>query len=97
MSFEALGQQAFLDTVRTLVGEEVPDHQPGARARRPTAPPSADGRDALARAGVQFLEALANLCTAAARSGADDVADAAAAGGGVAVKRGGDPGAEWSA
>jgi SNF2 family DNA or RNA helicase len=68
VNFEALGQRPFLDTVRTLIGEEVPE-PPARAAVAPTAPPSADGRDALARAGVQFLEALANLCTAAAGAG----------------------------
>jgi hypothetical protein len=67
VSFEALGQRAFLDTVRTLIGEEVaPAPIP---ARSASEGPSADGRDALARAGVQFLEALANLCCAAAQAG----------------------------
>jgi SNF2 family DNA or RNA helicase len=65
VSFEALGQRAFLDTVRTLIGEEVPPPAPTPRE----GPPAADGRDALARAGVQFLEALANLCSAAAQTG----------------------------
>jgi superfamily II DNA or RNA helicase len=70
VSFEALGQRAFLDTVRTLIGEEVPEAQ-ARSASEGTAPaaPSVDGRDALARAGVQFLEALANLCSAAAQAG----------------------------
>jgi SNF2 family DNA or RNA helicase len=67
VSFEALGQRAFLDTVRTLIGEEAPPPAPSA-SEGVTAPPP-DGRDALARAGVQFLEALANLCTAAAQAG----------------------------
>jgi superfamily II DNA or RNA helicase len=66
VSFEALGQRAFLDTVRTLIGEEAP--VPQARSDR-EAPPAPDGREALARAGVQFLEALANLCSAAAQAG----------------------------
>jgi superfamily II DNA or RNA helicase len=67
VSFEALGQRAFLDTVRTLIGEEVQPPAPSA-SEAATAPP-ADGHDALARAGVQFLEALANLCSAAAQTG----------------------------
>jgi superfamily II DNA or RNA helicase len=67
VSFEALGQRAFLDTVRTLIGEEAPPPAPSA-SEGITAPPP-DGRDALARAGVQFLEALASLCTAAAQAG----------------------------
>ncbi len=69
VSFEALGQRPFLDTVRTLIGEEVPE--PPARSASEEAPPAPppDGRDALVRAGVQFLEALANLCSAAAQAG----------------------------
>jgi superfamily II DNA or RNA helicase len=69
VSFEALGQRTFLDTVRTLIGEEAPPPTPSASEGKAPAPPSTDGRDALARAGVQFLEALANLCTAAAQAG----------------------------
>jgi superfamily II DNA or RNA helicase len=68
VSFEALGQQAFLDTVRTLIGEEAPPPARSASEAVQPAPPP-DGREALARAGVQFLEALANLCTAAAQAG----------------------------
>jgi len=69
VSFEALGQRAFLDTVRTLIGEE-PAPQARSASEGPPAPaPAADGRDALAQAGVQFLEALANLCSAAAQVG----------------------------
>jgi SNF2 family DNA or RNA helicase len=54
--FENLGQQAFLDSVRQLVAEEPP-----AETVPPEAPaePRADPRQALAQAGVQFLEALA--------------------------------------
>jgi SNF2 family DNA or RNA helicase len=68
VSLEALGQRAFLDTVRTLIGEEAPPPARSASEGPQPAPPP-DGRDALARAGVQFLEALANLCTAAAQAG----------------------------
>jgi hypothetical protein len=68
VSFEALGQRAFLDTVRALIGEEVPAPAPSASEGKPAAAPP-DGREALARAGVQFLEALANLCSAAAQAG----------------------------
>ena len=64
VSFEALGQRAFLDTVRTFIGEEVPTPAPSASEG-----PKPDSHDALARAGVQFLEALANLCAAAAQAG----------------------------
>jgi superfamily II DNA or RNA helicase len=55
VSFEALGQAGFLDAVRELVGEESP------RPLAPPAPPepSADARQALVQAGIQFLEALA--------------------------------------
>jgi SNF2 family DNA or RNA helicase len=69
VSFEALGQRAFLDTVRTMIGEEVPEIPTRSVSEAPTAPAAPDGRDALARAGVQFLEALANLCSAAAQAG----------------------------
>ncbi|HZT79708.1 MAG TPA: C-terminal helicase domain-containing protein, partial [Gemmataceae bacterium] len=55
VSFAALGQRAFLDTVRGLLAEE--------EARRPAPAvqlePAADPRQALVLAGVQFLEALA--------------------------------------
>jgi SNF2 family DNA or RNA helicase len=72
VSFEALGQRAFLDTVRGLIGEEAPPPARSAGEAPPAAPAAAgvDPRGALAQAGVQFLEALANLCTAAARAGA---------------------------
>jgi SNF2 family DNA or RNA helicase len=67
VSFEALGQRAFLDTVRGLIGEEpvreVPVPVPVPAAAGP------DARQVLAQAGVQFLEALANLCSAAAQAG----------------------------
>jgi hypothetical protein len=56
VSFEALGRAAFLDAVRDLVGEE---------AARPVAEPTAAPRQALVQAGVQFLEALAQLVAAA--------------------------------
>jgi hypothetical protein len=74
VSFEALGQRAFLDTVRTMIGEEVPPPTPPGgegptQARSASEGPIIDGREALARAGVQFLEALANLCGAAAQAG----------------------------
>ncbi len=56
--FETLGQQAFLETVRELVGETKQAEAPAALA------PSAsvnDPRQAVVQAGVQFLEALATL------------------------------------
>jgi hypothetical protein len=60
--FANLGQQAFLQTVRALVGEEE-----AAPAPTPTAAvPVADPRQALMQAGVQFLEALAALLAATA-------------------------------
>jgi superfamily II DNA/RNA helicase len=63
VSFEALGQRAFLETVRGLIGEPelpAPPREPETAEARPD--------DALARAGTQFLEALANLCEAAAQA-----------------------------
>ncbi|MBY0523938.1 MAG: DEAD/DEAH box helicase [Gemmataceae bacterium] len=58
VSFAALGRQAFLDTVREMVAEDV--------SQAPAPPPAApsqksvvDPRTALVQAGVQFLEALA--------------------------------------
>jgi superfamily II DNA or RNA helicase len=57
VSFEALGQQAFLDAVRELVGEEAP--RPPAPAEQPA--PAADPRQVLVQAGVQLLEALAEV------------------------------------
>jgi superfamily II DNA or RNA helicase len=65
VSFEALGQQAFMDTVRQLVAEEeVP----------PPAPPvpraaAADPRLAIVETGVRFLEALAGMFTASPAGG----------------------------
>jgi superfamily II DNA or RNA helicase len=53
--FDSLGHNAFLATVRTLVADEEPAPPPTA----PVAPPVEDARQALAQAGVQFLEALA--------------------------------------
>ncbi len=67
VSFEALGQRPFLETVRDLLGEDV--SEPDRGASEGTAPAPEDADAALARAGVQFLEALANLCEAAARAG----------------------------
>jgi SNF2 family DNA or RNA helicase len=58
VSFAALGQRGFLDSVRDLIAEApVP-------APAPTEPPAAPGpdpRQALVQAGVQFLEALAGM------------------------------------
>jgi len=56
--FDTLGQQAFLETVRELVGE-------GKSAEPPTTPAASeqgdDPRQAVIQAGVQLLEALAAL------------------------------------
>src|SRR5206468_8561039 len=52
VDFSALGRQAFMDTVRTLV-EAPPTPAP--------TPPSADPGQALVQAGVQLLEGLAAL------------------------------------
>jgi SNF2 family DNA or RNA helicase len=59
--FESLGQQAFLHTVRGLVGEETPE-QVATPVPAPLEP--ADGADVvqdLIQAGVRFLEALAGV------------------------------------
>jgi SNF2 family DNA or RNA helicase len=53
--FAALGQPAFLDTVRELIGEEEP------RVPAPAPAPADDPRQALLQAGVQLLEALAAI------------------------------------
>jgi superfamily II DNA or RNA helicase len=57
VSFEALGRQTFMDTVRELVSpdENLPPPPP-----EPTAP-AVDPHQALVQAGVQFLEALAQV------------------------------------
>lgn len=57
VSFEALGQRRFLETVRGLLGdEEVPRTAP-----EPEAEPVADPRLVLVQAGVEFLEKVATL------------------------------------
>jgi hypothetical protein len=57
--FATLGQQAFLETVRELVGEAKAAEAPASvPASGETA---ADPRQAVVQAGVQFLEALAAL------------------------------------
>jgi superfamily II DNA or RNA helicase len=64
--FGDLGQQAFLDTVRSLVNEEE-SHPPAASPENATSPPpptQEDPRQALARAGVLLLEALAGFLAA---------------------------------
>jgi superfamily II DNA/RNA helicase len=50
--FEAMGQQAFVQTVRELVSEES--------RPLPVVEPAPDPRQALVQAGIQFLEALAS-------------------------------------
>jgi hypothetical protein len=74
--FDTLGQQSFLETVRDLFGEEP------ARPAPPPAPVSAPGdataeaRQKLVQAGVQFLEALAAVFAAgAARAGGNGKED----------------------
>jgi superfamily II DNA or RNA helicase len=75
VSFEALGQRPFLDSVRDLIAEAPPAQPPWDRIPilsperqdwNPNlqAPPPASGpdpRQALVQAGVQFLEALAGM------------------------------------
>src|SRR5262249_47391695 len=61
VSFASLGQRAFLDTVRDLVSAEPP--RPEVPAMPPIPPAVVDLREALVRAGVQFLEALAAVLT----------------------------------
>jgi superfamily II DNA or RNA helicase len=53
--FADLGQRAFLDSVRALLGEEPAPPE----AESAVALPASDPRQALVQAGVQFLEALA--------------------------------------
>jgi hypothetical protein len=57
VSFEALGQRTFLDSVRDLITEGPPP--PPVPALPPPSGP--DPRQALVQAGVQFLEALAGM------------------------------------
>lgn len=56
--FATLGQQAFLQTVRELLGEAKPAETP---ASAPAGESVADPSQAVVRAGVQLLEALAAL------------------------------------
>src|SRR5205823_4898169 len=60
VEFQALGQQAFLDTMRRLTAEEEPL---AARPEQPSeaAPAAVDARQVLLEAGVQFLETVAGL------------------------------------
>jgi hypothetical protein len=64
--FESLGNQAFLDAVRGLVADETPPSTVTVAAPAAVIEPQADARQALVQAGVQFLEALAAVCTEAA-------------------------------
>jgi superfamily II DNA or RNA helicase len=57
--FATLGQQAFLETVRELVGEAKPAETPSSVAA--SGETATDPRQAVVQAGVQFLEALAAL------------------------------------
>jgi superfamily II DNA or RNA helicase len=57
----ALGQPAFLESVRALVGVEEDREQPPPPAPPAAVIPAADARQGLVQAGVQFLEALAAL------------------------------------
>jgi superfamily II DNA or RNA helicase len=63
--FDTLGQQAFLETVRELVGEAKPAETPSAPTVASSAPAN-DPRQAVVLAGVQLLEALAALVGASA-------------------------------
>jgi SNF2 family DNA or RNA helicase len=58
--FATLGQQAFLETVRQLTGEQPPDEAPTI-AVPAAAQPAHDPRQAVVQTGVQLLEALAAL------------------------------------
>jgi SNF2 family DNA or RNA helicase len=57
--FATLGQQAFLETVRDLVGEAKPAEAPASAAA--SGEVATDSRQAVVQAGVAFLEALASL------------------------------------
>jgi SNF2 family DNA or RNA helicase len=57
--FDSLGQKAFLDVVRGLVGEEPQPESVAVPATVP--PPTEDAAQALVQAGVQLLEAFASL------------------------------------
>jgi superfamily II DNA or RNA helicase len=63
VNFATFGQQAFLETVRALVGEP----KPAEAAPAPTpSEPANDPRQAVVQAGVQLLEALAALVSSGA-------------------------------
>jgi SNF2 family DNA or RNA helicase len=61
--FATLGQQAFLETVRELVGEAKPTEIPASAPA--TGETATDPRQSVVQAGVQFLEALAALLSSA--------------------------------
>lgn len=67
--FADLGQGAFMDTVRLLISEEPPPAPSPVPVPSPNGEAAPDGGEALRQAGVRFLEALADLCQAAAASG----------------------------
>jgi hypothetical protein len=68
VSFAALGQQAFLETVRELVGEA----KPAEASPAPTpSEPASDPRQAVVQAAVQLLEALAALAGGASPPSAE--------------------------
>jgi SNF2 family DNA or RNA helicase len=69
--FESLGQQAFLEVVRTLAGEEAPPEPPQPPAASPS--PSVDASQTLVHAGVQLLEVLASLLASQANGDAASV------------------------
>jgi superfamily II DNA or RNA helicase len=68
--FAELGQRAFLDTVRALLGEEPPAAEAESAV---AAAPAADPRQALVQAGVQFLEALAAVLAASPKTNGQPV------------------------
>src|SRR5262249_34884109 len=63
--FDRVGQTAFLDTVRDLIGEEPPA---SVAAPAPPAEPDSEALQKVLQAGVQFLEALAALLPATSAS-----------------------------
>jgi superfamily II DNA or RNA helicase len=65
--FATLGQHAFLETVRELVGESAKPAEPPPTVAPPSEP-AYDPRQAVVQAGVQLLEALAALVGGAGAS-----------------------------
>src|SRR5437763_15104996 len=62
VGFQALGHEAFLDTMKQLASEEEP--QPDAESAAPAAPPTQAGvgpRQVLIQAGVRLLETMAGM------------------------------------